>query len=163
MAWLLVIPVFMIAFVVDPGEDHWIGSWGIFGRAGIGILAGLLVAVSLWFSASFMCTACMDVEYILYDTKGIASLDSTPAFSNGYHPISGQVGVRDKYYFVEKGDESRQKDSIDAYYASIVRSDLGTPRIEFYSPEWEVEALSWFASPLVDDIYKIYIPENDLI
>ena len=96
-------------------------------------------------------------------TAAIVSLDSTAAFSNGFHPISGQVGIGDKYYFIEKGDERRQRDSVDAYYASVVRSDEGTPRIEFYSPEWEIEVLSWFASPLAEDIYKIYIPENDLI
>lgn len=163
MAWLLVVPVFMIAFVAEPGNDRLFSSWSIFGKLAAGFLAGVVTAFLFWIGASFFCTGLVGIEYTLCETKEIVSLDSSTAFSNGFHPISGQVGIGDKYYFIEKGDESRQRNSVDAYYASIVRSDEGTPRIEFYSPEWEIEVLSWFASPLAEDIYKIYIPENDLI
>lgn len=163
MAWVLIIPICIIGFIVNSADDYWIGSWGTARRAGVGFLAGLLAAFLFWFSASFICTAFVDVEYVLNDVKEIVSLDSSRAFSNGFHPISGEVDIDDRYYFIDKNDASRQKDSIHAYYTSVIRSDDVTPRIEFYSLEWEDEIWSWFASPLVSDMYTVYIPKNDLI
>lgn len=162
MAWLLVVPVFVGAFVIEPSEDYWIGAWDVPFRAVAGFLAGLLAAASLWFASSFLCCFFMDVDYVLMETKEIVSLDSRSLFDSGFHPISGQAGIDDLYYFIEKDGNVERKGTIDAYYASIIRSDRIDPCIEFYSPQWAVKGLSWFASPMADDMYKIYVPENSL-
>lgn len=156
--------IYTVSYVVDDlksfGRELFSFGEAIF-QFVIAVLISGLVAVTLWLCSS-VAFSFAEFDYNLTKTKEIVALNDSSAISGRFYLGSGRADEKMKYYFVEETEKGKHIDDVYADNAYIIESNNETPRVEVCAPGFKNDWMYWFAFPMAENEYRIYIPENSI-
>lgn len=159
MIWLIAGVIVCAIIIIGIFRDNYNNLLEKFFFSFMALLFSLAISILVLVGVSTIVSCCADIDYdIVSDTKIIALKDNQNV-SGRFYIMGGYVDEDLYYYYAVETEFGYKTEKIKASNVYIKYTD-GETHIERYGGEFANSGVNFWAMPMCDDRYIIYVPDG---